>query len=263
MVYECEKCGAALPAGVQACPNCGENFSRVVPQDAGEPKHGWQAKSEEPAGPQPSFTSAFPGTRLEADTGTPEEPHPSRNGQNNADRDYWQNKFRQAGDAAARILEHPAGQRLKRNPVLGLVVLILIIFVFAALIRPHTNSYIFDQHPMYQANMASFTNVARSRTIDYIWPFEGHEDRLQAVYHPNSFGGNSSQIPSELDLDNAAVADRLGFCAIRYRSGFTPDDAMKCQVYVAFDGSSASGYNGPETNQNRDIAIKGQLGEVR
>ena len=83
------------------------------------------------------------------------------------------------------------------------------------------------------------------------------------VYHPNSFGGNSSQTPSKLDLDNAALADRIGFCAIRYRSGFTPDDAMKCQVYVAFDGSPDTGYNGPETNPNRDAAIKGQLGEVR
>ena len=116
---------------------------------------------------------------------------------------------------------------------------------------------------MYQANMASFTNVARSHTIDYVWPYGGHEDRLQAVYHPNSFGGGSSQLPSKLDLDNAAAADRLGFCAIRYRSGFTVDDAMKCQVYVTFDGSSDTGYDSPEVSPNRDAAIKGQLDRVQ
>ena len=139
-----------------------------------------------------------------------------------------------------------------------------------ALIRPHTASYVFDQHPLYQANMDSFSNVARSHTIDYVWPYEGHEDRLQAVYHPDSFGGNASQVPTKLDLDNAAAADRLGFCAIRYRSGFTPDDAMKCQVYVTFEGSpdtgkssSDTGYDGPEVNPNRDAAVKGLLDRVQ
>jgi hypothetical protein len=46
MIYECEKCGNALPAGVLACPKCGEGFDEVVPQDAETPKRGWQAKSE-------------------------------------------------------------------------------------------------------------------------------------------------------------------------------------------------------------------------
>ena len=263
MVYQCEKCGAALPAGAQACPNCGDNFDEVVPPDAEVPGRGWQAKSEEPAGPRPPVASAFPGTRPEADAGTPAEPHPSRSGQNSSGRDYWQSKLRQAKAAADRILEHPSGQRLKRRPLLALVGLLLIVLVLSALIRPHTASYVFDQHPMYQANMASFTDVARSHTIDYVWPYEGHEDRLQAVYHPNSFGGGSSKLPSKLDLDNAAAADRLGFCAIRYRSGFIPDDAMKCQVYVTFEGSSDTGYDGPEVNPNRDAAIKGQLDQVQ
>lgn len=264
MVYQCEKCGAALPAGAQACPNCGGNFDEVVPPDDEVPKRGWQAKSEEPASPQPSIAPAFPGTRPQADTGTPLEMHSSRCGQDGSGRDYWQSNRRRVKGAADRILEHPFGRRLKRSPLLALLGMLPVILVLIALIRPHTTSYIFDQHPMYQANMASFTDVARSHTIDYVWPYEGHEDRLQAVYHPNSFGGGTaSQVPSKLDLDNAAAVDRLGFCAIRYRSGFTPDDAMKCQVSVTFEGSPDTGYDGSEVNPNRDAAIKGQLDRVQ
>ena len=171
MVYQCEKCGSALPAGAQACPNCGDNFDEVVPPDAEVPRRGWQAKSEEPADPRPSVASAFPGAHPEADTGTPVEPHPSLSGQNSSDHDYWQSKFRQAKGTADRILEHPFGQRLKRSPLLALVGLLLLVLMLIAMIRPHTASYVFDQHPMYQANMASFTDVARSHTIDYVWPY--------------------------------------------------------------------------------------------
>lgn len=255
MVYQCEKCSSELPAGAQACPSCGDKFDEVVPPDAEVPRRGWQAKSED---------------KSEAGTGTPVKPHPSLSGQNSSDRDYWQSKLRQgqsklrqAKGAAGRILEHPFGRRLKRRPFLSLVGLLLIVLMLIALIRPHTASYVFDQHPLYQANMASFTDVARSHAIDYVWPYEGHEDRLHAVYHSDSFGGNFSQIPTKLDLDNAATVDRLGFCAIRYRSGFTPDDAMKCQVYVTFEGSSDTGYDGPEVNPNRDAVIKGQLDRVQ
>ena len=261
MVYQCEKCDSALPAGAQACPNCGDNFEEVVPPDAEVPRRGWQAKSEGPPNPRPSVAPAFPGTR--PDAGALVDPHLSGSGQDSSDRDYWPNKLRQAKEAAERILEHPLGQSLKRRPLLPLAGLLVLILVLSALIRPHTAAYVFDQHPMYQANMASFTNVARSRTIDYVWPYEGHEDRLQAVYHSDSFGGTSSQMPSKLDLNNAAIADRLGFCAIRYRSGFTSDDAMNCQVYVTFEGSSDTGYDGPEVNPNRDAAIKVQLNGVQ
>ncbi len=197
--------------------------------------------------------------------------------QESSDRDYWQSKLRQVNGAAGRISDHPLldhplgrklkqhpiGRKLKQRPLLALAGLLLLVFVLIALIRPHTASYVFDQHPLYQANMASFSNVARSHTIDYVWPYEGHEDRLQAVYHPDSFGGNASQVPTKLDLDNSAAADRLGFCAIRYRSGFTPDDAMKCQVYVTFEGSPDTGYDGPEVNPNRDAAVKGLLDRVQ
>ncbi len=282
MVYQCEKCSSALPAGAQACPNCGDSFDEAVPPDAKVPGRGWQAKAEDKAGdkaeekaqesadPRLSIASAFKDTQSGGNTQTPAEPHPSVSGQNSSDRDYWQSKLRQAGSkfrqtksTADRVLEHPFGHKLKQHPLLALAGLLLLVLTLIALIRPHTASYIFDQHPLYQANMASFTDVARSHTIDYVWPYEGHEDRLQAVYHPDSFGGSSSQIPSKLDLDNAAAVDRLGFCAIRYRSGFTPDDAMKCQVYATFEGSPDTGYNGPEVNPNRDTAIKGQLDRVQ
>ena len=44
MVYECEKCDIALPAGVFKCPKCGEDFDEAVPQDAEVPVRGWQPK---------------------------------------------------------------------------------------------------------------------------------------------------------------------------------------------------------------------------
>ncbi len=46
MVYECEECGADLPAGVLACPKCGKGFDEGVPPDAETPARGWQPKSE-------------------------------------------------------------------------------------------------------------------------------------------------------------------------------------------------------------------------
>ena len=46
MVYECEICGAALPAGVLNCPKCWKGFDEPVPQDAEVPLRGWQPKSE-------------------------------------------------------------------------------------------------------------------------------------------------------------------------------------------------------------------------
>ena len=43
MVYECDKCSAALPAGVRSCPKCGETFEDDVPTDAEVPKRGFRA----------------------------------------------------------------------------------------------------------------------------------------------------------------------------------------------------------------------------
>jgi hypothetical protein len=44
MVYECEKCGTALPSGVIACPQCGEAFDEAVPTDAEVPKKGFSVR---------------------------------------------------------------------------------------------------------------------------------------------------------------------------------------------------------------------------
>lgn len=38
MVYECERCEAALPPGARACPNCGDPFDEPVPGDAHLPQ---------------------------------------------------------------------------------------------------------------------------------------------------------------------------------------------------------------------------------
>lgn len=43
MVYECDQCSAMLPAGVHACPQCGEKFDEAVPADAAPPKAGFSA----------------------------------------------------------------------------------------------------------------------------------------------------------------------------------------------------------------------------
>ena len=43
MVYECDDCSAALPAGALACPRCGETFEEPVPADAVLPKRGFSA----------------------------------------------------------------------------------------------------------------------------------------------------------------------------------------------------------------------------
>ena len=43
MIYECQRCGNPLPAGVTACPYCGTGFSQTVPEDAEIPKPGAQS----------------------------------------------------------------------------------------------------------------------------------------------------------------------------------------------------------------------------
>ena len=51
MVYECDECSAALPAGIFACPRCGASFEEAVPADALLPKSGFHAaasRAEDP-----------------------------------------------------------------------------------------------------------------------------------------------------------------------------------------------------------------------
>ncbi len=51
MVYECDRCASALPAGVSACPCCGEKFDEAVPPDAILPKAGFHVLNVEPLKP--------------------------------------------------------------------------------------------------------------------------------------------------------------------------------------------------------------------
>ncbi len=56
MIYECDKCQAALPAGIMFCPRCGDQFEEAVPGDAQLPNRGFTAKparSAPVATPQP------------------------------------------------------------------------------------------------------------------------------------------------------------------------------------------------------------------
>lgn len=45
MIYECDQCTSALPAGVTACPKCGEKFDDAVPADAEIHRKGFTAVS--------------------------------------------------------------------------------------------------------------------------------------------------------------------------------------------------------------------------
>ena len=51
MIYECDECGKPLPAGVAACPVCGEVFDEPVPADAEMPKQGFTSAFQPPAAP--------------------------------------------------------------------------------------------------------------------------------------------------------------------------------------------------------------------
>jgi hypothetical protein len=44
MIYECDRCNAALPSGAQACPKCGAVFHGVVPADAPNRAPGFTAR---------------------------------------------------------------------------------------------------------------------------------------------------------------------------------------------------------------------------
>ena len=59
MVYECEKCGTALPAGVLKCPKCGEGFDEAVPQDAEVAVRDGQPKSKASDFTPPTSQSTF------------------------------------------------------------------------------------------------------------------------------------------------------------------------------------------------------------
>lgn len=68
MVYQCEKCEAALPPSVLSCPQCGDSFDEAVPQDAEVPKRGWQAKSgsvtSPPINPEPPVNPTSPSVAI-------------------------------------------------------------------------------------------------------------------------------------------------------------------------------------------------------
>lgn len=72
MVYQCEKCEAALPPGVLSCPKCGDTFEEAVPQDAEIPNRGWQAKPEALVSPSVASTSSV----YSPVTPEPREPYP-------------------------------------------------------------------------------------------------------------------------------------------------------------------------------------------
>ncbi len=58
MVYECEKCKAALPPSVTSCPKCGETFDDVVPSDAEAGPSGFGTTPSSNASPDSASASA-------------------------------------------------------------------------------------------------------------------------------------------------------------------------------------------------------------
>lgn len=271
MVYECEKCGAALPAGALACPKCGDDFDEAVPQDAKVQKRGWRPKTEADSSFQPSDEATSSAISPETVAKTPEEPYPDYILPNNQDREYWQSKVQQAKSIAGNAVASSYGQKLKQSPLLVATGILILVLVLIATIRPHTSSYVFEQHPLYQANMATLCNPPASSLLgemgaEVVWPYEDHEDRLHCNLRSNGssgIGSNPSAALTKAEIDQEAILIRAIFCGIRYRSGFTSDDAMKCQVYVSFDGSSDTGYDGPDVAPDRDAAVKGRLDQVQ
>lgn len=177
-------------------------------------------------------------------------------------------KLNKMQDRAHHILLElqSVASKLTNNPKKSSVVIAAVVLLSTgyAAIRPHTNQYVFEQHPMYQANMTTFTNVGKTRNVDYEWPYEGHEDRLKAIFHGDSYGSPSTVAPpTKQELDQAALVERIGFASIRLRSGFDVDDSMKCQAYVEYENGSDVGYNGPETNPQFEDSIKSRLSQVR
>lgn len=257
MIYECEGCGASLPAGALACSKCGQAFDEAVPKDAEVPKRGWQSRANAAGGSisseQPA-SSAFPAV-------TPTPPPPNSSSSQNPDREYWRSKAGQAQAAAQSAMKSSILRQLKEKPLFAGIGFVVLVALFAALAFPHTNSYVFQQHPIYQSTMVSFMNAPRAERLEYSWPYEDHENRLHVAYHTPTY--STSGTPTKADLDKAATVQRYLFCALRHNSGFTPEEAMSCQVYVSIDNVSDTGYNGPEVSPNQDALVKDHLDEIK
>ena len=256
MVYECEDCEGILLPGITTCPKCGTIFDEAVPQDAESPKRGWQPKME--AG---SFSQ--PASEPISSAGNPESVAESHK-RHHPDRVYWRSKAQQVKKAIGTAASSQYGQKLKQKPILVGLGLLIFAFVLVILIRPHTNSYVFEQHPLYQANVAELFHPSSESSFnqmpaEFVWPYEDHENRLKCILHSNGSSGIGSD-PSaplnkgELDLEAAQI--RALFCTTRYRSGFTLDEAMQCQVYVYFNDASDTGYDGPGVAPERDAAVE-------
>lgn len=257
MVYECEECGDSLPAGVLACPKCGQTFNEAVPKDAEVPKRGWQSRADVasatiPSGQQmPSAPPPTPSIVPPSVLPTSHDP----------DREYWLNKVGQAQAVALTATKSPFFKQLKQKWLLTGTASLIFVTSFIALILPHTNSYVFQQHPTYQSTMVSFMNAPRAEQIEYSWPYQDHENRLHVAFHTPTY--STSGTPTKADLDKFATIQRYLFCALRHNSGFTPDEAMSCQVYVSTGNSSDEGYNGPEVSPSQDALVKDHLDEIK
>ena len=100
----------------------------------------------------------------------------------------------QVSAVASQLAKGGMNNMPKRTRLLfGGIVAVVILY---AVCRPHTNVYVFEQHPMYEPNMTTMANVAQSRDgVTYQWPYQGHEDRLKMDVHPTSYGqGTPDQI---------------------------------------------------------------------
>ena len=271
MVYECEDCGSALPAGVKACVKCGSLFEEAVPQDAETATRGWQPKT---AGDSSSQLSADPGyseVTPETTQATLEQPDPAYIPPNIPDKVYWHSKAEQVKGKIRNAAASPAGKKFQSKRLLLGLGLLIIAVVLVVLIRPHTNAYVFEQHPLYQANVAAFCHPPPSSLLgqmgaEFVWPYEGHENQIKCILHSNGssgIGSDPSAPVSKSDLDQEAIEIRALFCQMRYRSGFMPDEAMQCQVYVSFNDASETGYDGPEVAPDRDAVVKRLLDQVQ
>ena len=275
MIYECEKCNTALPAGVLACPECGEAFEQPVPQDADVPKRGWQPKAQK--NDAPSATAIAPEAAPDSGkvvTGAIPEPYPDHVLPDDSGGMYWHSKVQQVMGGIKTAVASSSGKKLTHVPLLlglGLLTAVLLIVV---IVRPYTNAganaSVIEQHPLYPAKVAVLCHPPAESLLgrlgtEGVWPYEGQENRIMITFHPDAslgIGSTPSTPPSKSDLDQQARLVRSLFCGIRFRSGFTPDEAMNCQVYVKSVDSSEAGYDGPEVSPDRDAFVKAHLDQV-
>jgi hypothetical protein len=159
MVYECEECGAALPATVLACPKCGKGFDEAVPSDAETSVRGWQ--------PKPKYATSS-AKDLQSETKTPVTPKVVILGEHHPDPPQLNTSAPNGKSPSGRPVSghQPAATASKFTPgkIVGIVILALIFWpvtIFCAVL--YAIVYVF-KHPEWFALAKSFSTERNIHT---------------------------------------------------------------------------------------------------